>query len=115
MLGEFDPELKEAIAKILKAAQDAGKKSGVYATSGEQARAYADQGFQMVCGRHFHPFQHANTVSQISCMNDMGAIPIMMTQSLQKAKGSYVHGAVQAVKGAAYGASSLVSSQQKQE
>jgi hypothetical protein len=48
-------------------------------------------------------------------MNDMGAIPIMMTQSLQKAKGSYVHGAVQAVKGAAYGASSLVSSQQKQQ
>lgn len=49
VLGEFDPELKAAIAKILKAAQDAGKKSGVYATSGDQARQYADQGFQMVC------------------------------------------------------------------
>ena len=48
VLGEFDPELTAAIAKILKAAQDAGKKSGVYATSGEQARTYADQGFQMV-------------------------------------------------------------------
>lgn len=47
--GEFDPELKAAIAKILKATQDAGKKSGVYATSGDQARLYADQGFQMVC------------------------------------------------------------------
>lgn len=45
----------------------------------------------------------------------MSAIPIMMTQSLQKAKGSYIHGAMQAVKGAAYGASSLVSSQEKEE
>lgn len=54
VLGEFDPELKAAIAKILKAAQDAGKKSGVYATSGDQARAYADQGFQMVCIQHLH-------------------------------------------------------------
>jgi hypothetical protein len=115
VLGEFDPELKEAIAKILKAAQDAGKKSGVYATSGEQARAYADQGFQMVCVRIFTVCVKCWPSLQISCMNDMGAIPIMMTQSLQKAKGSYVHGAVQAVKGAAYGASSLVSSQQKQE
>jgi hypothetical protein len=45
----------------------------------------------------------------------MSAIPIMMTQSLQKAKGSYVHGAMQAVKGAAYGASSLVSSQKEEQ
>ena len=43
----------------------------------------------------------------------MSVIPIGMTQNLQKAKGSYIHGAVQAVKGAAYGASSMVSSQEK--
>jgi 4-hydroxy-2-oxoheptanedioate aldolase len=48
VLGDFDPELKEAIAKILKAAHGAGKKAGIYATSGEQARMYADQGFNMV-------------------------------------------------------------------
>jgi len=113
VLGEFDPELKAAIAKILKAAQDAGKKSGVYATSGDQARQYADQGFQMVC-----PLARQLPVcwyifEQISCINDMSVVPIGMTQNLQKAKGSYIHGAMQAVKGAAYGASSMVSSQEK--
>ena len=45
----------------------------------------------------------------------MSAIPIFMSQSLQKAKGSYAHGAVQAVKGAAYGASNIVSGQKKPE
>ena len=49
MTGDFAPELKTAIETIRKAAAAAGKKSGIYATSGEQARAYADQGFNMVC------------------------------------------------------------------
>lgn len=47
--GDFAPELKTAIETIKKAAANAGKKSGIYATSGDQARAYADQGFDMVC------------------------------------------------------------------
>jgi 2-keto-3-deoxy-L-rhamnonate aldolase RhmA len=47
--GDFAPELKEAIARILKAATDAGKKAGIYCPSGEFARRYADQGFHMVC------------------------------------------------------------------
>jgi len=46
--GDFALELKTAIETIRKAAASAGKKSGIYATSGEQARAYADQGFNMV-------------------------------------------------------------------
>lgn len=46
--GKFDDELEEAIARILKAAQDAGKKSGIYCPSGEFARKYADMGYQMV-------------------------------------------------------------------
>ena len=46
--GDFAPELKEAIARIHKAAQDAGKKSGIYCPSGDFARRYADEGFQMV-------------------------------------------------------------------
>ena len=46
--GDFSPELKAAIARILKAAQDAGKNSGIYCPSGEVARRYADEGFQMV-------------------------------------------------------------------
>lgn len=46
--GKFDDELEEAIARILKAAQDAGKNSGIYCPSGDVARKYADMGYQMV-------------------------------------------------------------------
>lgn len=48
MTGEFSDELQAAIARVLKAAQDAGKKSGIYCPNGDFARRYADQGFQMV-------------------------------------------------------------------
>jgi 4-hydroxy-2-oxoheptanedioate aldolase len=48
----FAPELKTAIETIRKAAASAGKKSGIYATSGEQARAYADQGFNIFSPLH---------------------------------------------------------------
>lgn len=48
VIGEFSPELKAAIEKIRKAATSAGKKAGMYCTSGDQARLYADQGFDMV-------------------------------------------------------------------
>lgn len=46
--GDVPQELKDAIAKILKAAKSAGKGTGIYSISGEQAKMYADQGFQMV-------------------------------------------------------------------
>ena len=45
---DMDEELKLSIAKILKAAQENGKSSGIYATSGDQAREFSDQGFNMV-------------------------------------------------------------------
>lgn len=47
--GDFAPELKEAILRILKAAKAAGKKAGIYCPNGDFARKYADEGFQMVC------------------------------------------------------------------
>ena len=90
--GDFDPELKEAIARVQKAAKDNGKSSGIYCPSGDSARGYVDQGFNMV-----------------SVMTDMVAIPTFMAESLSKAKGTWVQGAVKAVKGAAYGAASLAS------
>lgn len=37
------------MARILSTAQRAGKKCGVYSTSGEQAKAYADKGYDMIC------------------------------------------------------------------
>lgn len=49
--GIMQPELKEAIAKIMRAAKENKKSTGIYATSGEQARSFADQGFNMVCWR----------------------------------------------------------------
>jgi len=41
-------ELRTAIEKINKAAHAKGKKSGMFCTSGAQAREFADQGFDMV-------------------------------------------------------------------
>ncbi|RMD40534.1 hypothetical protein DV735_g4582, partial [Chaetothyriales sp. CBS 134920] len=84
--GEFAPELKAAVARILKAAHDAGKKAGIYCASGDSARQSAEQGFQM-----------------ISVMNDMTALPTFMTTSLAQAQGSSNPSTSQEVKGAAYG------------
>ena len=69
-LGEVPEALKEAIAKIRKAGAAAGKKMAIYCTGGEQAKMYADQGFDM-----------------LSVINDMSAIPNAMTASLKAAKG----------------------------
>ncbi|KAI9172044.1 Cysteine and histidine-rich domain-containing protein [Paramyrothecium foliicola] len=46
--GAVAPELKDAIKKILTAARKAGKKCGIYASSGEQAREFKEQGFDMM-------------------------------------------------------------------
>lgn len=46
--GKHAPELTEAIGTIHKAAQDAGKKSAIYMASGEDAKQYADMGFNMI-------------------------------------------------------------------
>jgi len=47
--GTMHDELKEAIAKIQRAAKENNKSTGIYSTSGDQAREFADQGFNMVC------------------------------------------------------------------
>lgn len=78
---KMDDELKDAIAKIHQAATEAGKKTGIYCTGGDQAREYADKGFHM-----------------ISAMTDMIAIPQGFSDALAKAKGSWGHAAVQGVK-----------------
>ncbi len=46
--GTMHSELKDAIRRIHRAASENGKKTGIYCTSGEQARQYADEGFHMV-------------------------------------------------------------------
>ena len=46
--GMMHEELKTAIAKVQEVATINKKSTGIYSTSGEQARTFADQGFNMV-------------------------------------------------------------------
>jgi 4-hydroxy-2-oxoheptanedioate aldolase len=47
-MGAFHDDLSAAIERIRKAATDNGKRSGIYCTSAQCAKKYADQGFHMV-------------------------------------------------------------------
>lgn len=79
--GTMHDDLKAAIATIHEAAKAAGKKTGIYCSSGEQAREYADQGFDM-----------------INAMTDMVGITQAFEGAFSKAKGSWGHAAYQGVK-----------------
>ncbi|KAK3330148.1 Pyruvate/Phosphoenolpyruvate kinase-like domain-containing protein [Apodospora peruviana] len=68
--GKMDPELHDAISKILNAALAADKKCGIFCTSGEQAKEYADMGFHM-----------------ISVATDLTALQAVMANSLAIARG----------------------------
>lgn len=68
--GKMHDELHAAIAKVLKAANAAGKKAGIFCTSGEQAKEYADQGFHMV-----------------NVATDTHILPAGVTAAVNKAKG----------------------------
>jgi 4-hydroxy-2-oxoheptanedioate aldolase len=68
--GTMHAELESAIAKIHEAAKKNGKSTGIYCTSGEQGKFYADKGFHM-----------------ISVAADMIAIPAYFSETLAKAKG----------------------------
>lgn len=46
--GTMHETLKEAIARIQGVAKENKKYSGIYAAAGDDARQFADQGFQMV-------------------------------------------------------------------
>ncbi|RYP67716.1 hypothetical protein DL770_008554 [Monosporascus sp. CRB-9-2] len=46
--GVVKPELQQAMDRILAATKKAGKKAGCFATSPEQAREYAEKGFDMI-------------------------------------------------------------------
>lgn len=96
-------ELKKAIARILQAAKDNGKGSGIYCTSGDQAREFADQGFQMVRRDPRIFATETDSVFQVSVAADMIALPAYLTTALASAKGSYAHSALNMAKGAASG------------
>ncbi|MCJ1343917.1 hypothetical protein MMC31_002115 [Peltigera leucophlebia] len=92
--GTMHETLKEAIARIQGVAKENKKYSGIYAAAGDQARQFADQGFQMV-----------------SVATDVVALPAYMTSALKTAKGSYVHSALNVAKGALSGAAKMTSPQ----
>ncbi|KAF1936071.1 Phosphoenolpyruvate/pyruvate domain-containing protein [Clathrospora elynae] len=48
LTGEMAPELKDAIETIKEAAHAEGKKVGIYCNRGEDAREYAQRGFDMI-------------------------------------------------------------------
>ena len=48
ILGAMHQELRDAIDRIKEAAHKEGKKVGIYCTSGEQSREFAEKGFDMV-------------------------------------------------------------------
>jgi 4-hydroxy-2-oxoheptanedioate aldolase len=70
--GDFAPELKAAIAKILDVAKANGKKAGIYTTSGEMAKMYADQGFDMVWLSLFNPSWRFSLTSHASDLSLSG-------------------------------------------
>jgi 4-hydroxy-2-oxoheptanedioate aldolase len=67
--GQMHQGLRAAVSKIVRTARGAGKKSGIFCTSGVQAKTYADMGFNM-----------------ISVAYDAVALPAYMTDELRKAK-----------------------------
>lgn len=69
--GVMHQELHDAIGRVLRASEAAGKKAGIFCTSGEQARRYAEMGFSMV-----------------SCATDMHVLPAALGNALREAKGS---------------------------
>jgi 4-hydroxy-2-oxoheptanedioate aldolase len=68
--GKMHDDLHAAISKVLIAANAAGKKAGIFCTSGEQSKRYADEGFHM-----------------ISVATDMHILPAGVIDALNKAKG----------------------------
>ena len=68
--GTMHAELVKAIDNIQQAASKHGKRTGIYCTSGEQSRQFAEKGFNM-----------------ISIAADMIALPSYLTSTLKEAKG----------------------------
>lgn len=46
--GVMEPELERVVERVLEATHGAGKKAGFFASGAEQARRYAEMGFDMV-------------------------------------------------------------------
>ena len=67
-IGNYPPQLEEAIKMVHQATQDAGKYTAIYTAGGESAKSYAARGFNM-----------------INTMNDVMAIKMAFGQAVEVA------------------------------
>jgi 4-hydroxy-2-oxoheptanedioate aldolase len=73
--GEMHENLHAAIAKTLKAANAAGKKAGIFCTSGEQSRKYAEDGFHMISVATDILVLQASVMDAVSTAKGLGPAP----------------------------------------
>ena len=70
--GKMHSELHQAIAKVLTAAKANGKKAGIFCTSGEQSKAYAEAGFDMISVATDVHILSAGVIDSLKKAKDMG-------------------------------------------
>jgi len=70
--GKMHDDLHAAITKTLNAASAAGKKSGIFCTSGEQARKYALDGFHMISVATDVPTIQAGVMAAVNAAKGLG-------------------------------------------
>jgi|SRR5579871_77913 len=78
--GVEHPVVSEAIQRILDVAHAAGKKAGIFTTSGEDARKRVEQGFDMV---------HIGTDVHLLIAGVAGGISDALGKQKENAKGGY--------------------------
>ena len=73
--GTMHENLQAAISKVLQAANKAGKKAGIFCTSGDQGKKFADQGFHMISVATDIYGLAGGVMSAIATAKDSGAAP----------------------------------------
>ncbi|KAL1595750.1 hypothetical protein SLS60_009439 [Paraconiothyrium brasiliense] len=81
--GVMKPELEQAVEKVLEATHKAGKKAGFFASSPEQAKKYADKGFDMVSAALDTTLLQASLATSLSIAR--GAVALEKVQGLTTA------------------------------
>lgn len=73
--GTMHDNLKAAIAKVLKAANAAGKKAGIFCSNGDQGKGFADNGFHMVSAATDIYVLQAGVMSALATAKGKGPAP----------------------------------------
>ncbi|KAH6719195.1 Pyruvate/Phosphoenolpyruvate kinase-like domain-containing protein [Leptodontidium sp. MPI-SDFR-AT-0119] len=73
--GVMHDDLHAAIKKILEASRKVGKKAGIFCTSGEQSKGYADMGFDMISVATDVLILQASVTASLYTAKGLGAAP----------------------------------------